>query len=79
MAAAGLAVELVFGSLGLIPQARAAIVAEPQITLNYTSVLNVLFLAFAAVHVWRAARTGGFAMLRSMDEMPMSPASGHST
>ena len=73
MVVAGLAVELVFGALGLIPQARTAIVAEPQITLNYTTVLNVIFLGVAAVLVWRAARTGGFEMVRMMDTMPASP------
>ena len=35
-----------------------AIVAEATITLNYTSVLNVLFLGLAAILVIRAWRTG---------------------
>lgn len=70
MVLAGVAVELVFGALGLIPQARAAIVAEPEISLNYTTVLNLTFLVVAAVLVVRAARTGGLEMLRMMDEMP---------
>ena len=75
MALAGLAVEVLFGAVGLIPQSRAAIVTEPQITLNYTTVLNVLFLTLAAILVWRASRTGGFDMIRVMDEMP--PAEPH--
>jgi hypothetical protein len=74
MALAGYAVEILFGALGLIPAARQAIVAEPEITLNYTTVLNVAFLALAAVLVWRAARTGVSEMLRTMDEMPATSA-----
>ena len=71
MALAGSLVELVFGALGLIPAVREAIIAEPQITLNYTTVLNVLFLVVAAVLVLRASRTGGFDMVRMMGRAPM--------
>ena len=78
MVLAGLAVELVFGALGLTPAARAAIVAEPQITLNYTTVLNLFFLALGAGLVWRAARTGGFEMVRRMDELPAATGHAHS-
>ncbi len=70
MALAGFIVEVAFGALGLVPATRAAIVAEPQLTLNYTTVLNLLFLALAAALVWRSARTGGFAMVRMMDAAP---------
>ena len=35
MVLAGYAVEIIFGALGLIPPARVAIVADPQITFNY--------------------------------------------
>jgi hypothetical protein len=67
MAAAGLLVEIVFGSLGLIPAQRVAIVVDPQITLNYTAILNGFFLALAALLVLRAARTGVGEMLAMMD------------
>src|SRR2546429_582507 len=60
----------VFGALGLIPPERHAIVAEAQITFNYTSVLNLIFLALAALLVWRAVRTGVAAMLAEMDRPP---------
>ena len=72
MAAAGLFVELFFGALGLIPVQRIAIVAAPQITLNYTSVLNVLFLGLALALVIRAMRTGVGPMLAMMDAPPPS-------
>ncbi len=70
MVLAGYVVEVVFGSLGLIPPARVAIVADPQITLNYTSVLNLAFLALAAVLVVRAIRTGVGSMLKMMGGRP---------
>ena len=73
MALAGLLVELLFGALGLIPHQRNALVVEPSLSLNYTTVLNVLFLALAGVLLIRAWRTGGFAMLAMMD-MKADPA-----
>jgi uncharacterized membrane protein YraQ (UPF0718 family) len=66
MAAAGLIVELLFRLVGLIPEERHAKVVEASIQLNYTTVLNVVFLALAAVLVWRFLKTGGPGMLREM-------------
>jgi uncharacterized membrane protein YraQ (UPF0718 family) len=66
MAAAGLVVELLFRLLGLVPEERHARVVEASIQLNYTTVLNVVFLALAAVLVWRFLKTGGPEMLREM-------------
>jgi uncharacterized protein len=63
---AGLIVELVFGLLGLIPEERNARVVEASIQLNYTTVLNIVFLILAAVLVWRFLRTGGPRMLKEM-------------
>ncbi|HEY8829203.1 MAG TPA: permease, partial [Candidatus Limnocylindria bacterium] len=68
MAIAGLLVELLFGALGLIPAMRNALVAEPSLSLNYTTVLNALFIGLAGVLLVRAWRTGGFAMLAMMDQ-----------
>jgi uncharacterized membrane protein YraQ (UPF0718 family) len=68
MALAGLLVELLFGALGLIPSERNALVAEPSLSLNYTTVLNVVFIGLAGVLLVRAWRTGGFAMLAMMDQ-----------
>jgi uncharacterized protein len=57
-----------------VPTERNALVVEASFSLNYTAVLNVLFLAIAAVLVWRFLRTGGRAMLAMMvmspDDMP---------
>jgi uncharacterized membrane protein YraQ (UPF0718 family) len=66
MAAAGLLVDLVFEALGLVPEARNAKVVEASITLNYTSVLNILFLILAGLLVVRFLRTKGPEMLRVM-------------
>jgi uncharacterized membrane protein YraQ (UPF0718 family) len=70
MAVAGLIVELLFKALGWIPQQRSARIAEAHISLNYTTVLNAVFLLVGAVLVWRAATTGGFRMLRMMRATP---------
>ncbi|HEY5540772.1 MAG TPA: permease [Coriobacteriia bacterium] len=70
MVLTGYVVEIVFGALGLVPAVRAATVAEASISWNYTTVLNVVFLALAAVLVWRFFSTGGMEMLRMMGGSP---------
>jgi uncharacterized membrane protein YraQ (UPF0718 family) len=67
MGAAGYAVEILFGAAGLIPSERNAKVVEASVTLNYTTVLNIIFLAFAALLVVRFVRTGGREMLKHMN------------
>jgi uncharacterized protein len=77
MAAAGLIVEFVFDGLSLIPSERNAKVVEASVTWNYTTVLNIVFLALAAVLVWRYFRRGGgLEMLRTMNE-PLAPEHAH--
>jgi uncharacterized membrane protein YraQ (UPF0718 family) len=73
MAAAGLLVELVFQALRLVPATRAAIVPEARITLNYTTALNVVFLAIAGALVTRFVRTGGAEMLKMMNAPTDAP------
>lgn len=69
MVAAGLTVEFLFDGLGLIPTERNAKVVEASVTWNYTTFLNIIFLAFGALLVSRYFRRGGgLAMLRMMDE-----------
>lgn len=67
MVAAAVAVEFLFDAVGLIPAERKAKVVEASVTLNYTTVLNVIFLALAAFFVWRFVRTGGIRMLKMMN------------
>jgi len=77
MAVAGYVVEIVFGVLHLVPTGpRHAKVLESTVHLNYTSVLNIVFLVVAAVLVVRFLRTGGPAMLKQMDD-PNAGEHGH--
>jgi uncharacterized membrane protein YraQ (UPF0718 family) len=77
MAAAGLAIEFLFDALGLIPSGpRHAKVIEASVTWNYTTFLNIAFLALTAILLVRFLRTGGVAMLRMMNE-PSGPSGGH--
>ena len=70
MVAAGLIVEVLFQALGLVPDERNAKVVEASVTWNYTTVLNIVFLALSAFLILRFLRTGGPAMLRMMNEPP---------
>jgi uncharacterized membrane protein YraQ (UPF0718 family) len=71
MVAAGLIVDLIFGAAGLAPTgARHAKVTEAGVSFDYTTVLNVVFLALAAVLVGRYVRRGGgLSMLRMMNNV----------
>jgi uncharacterized protein len=73
MVVAGLVVEFVFQGLGLTRDERNAKVVEASVHWNYTTVLNLVFLALAGALVWRFVRTGGLPMLREMNE----PAEAH--
>ena len=75
MAAAGYVVELVFAPLGLVPSTRDAKVTDIGISWNYTTWLNIVFVAVAVALVWRFVRTGGLPMLRMMNGDP-APAGG---
>jgi uncharacterized protein len=69
MVSAGLVVEFLFQGLGLTPTERNAKVVTARVTWNYSTYLNVVFLAVAAVLVWRYFRRGGgWSMLKMMNE-----------
>jgi uncharacterized membrane protein YraQ (UPF0718 family) len=69
MAAAALAVEWIFLALRLTPHAHAAEMAMSMgFRWDHTAVLNLVFLAMAAVLLWRFFRSGGAGMLRHMNE-----------
>jgi uncharacterized membrane protein YraQ (UPF0718 family) len=67
MAGGALIIEFLFGALGLIPHHRRAQVVDMSISFNYTTVLNIIFLALAAFLVVRFVKTGGPKMLAHMD------------
>jgi hypothetical protein len=67
---AGYAVELIFGGLHLVPGQRNARVIEAHVSWNYTTWLNLAFLAVAAVLLVRFVTSGGLPMLRMMGGSP---------
>jgi uncharacterized protein len=76
MAAAGYVVELVFGSLGLVPGRGSATIPDQGVSWDYTTWLNIVFLLLAAVLVVRFARTGGGMMLKMMGGPPEEQPNG---
>src|SRR4051794_33220067 len=77
MLASAYVIETLFGALGLVPDERDAKVVEASVTWNYTTILNIIFLAVALVLVVRFVRTGGIPMLRMMGGGPDDMANGH--
>jgi uncharacterized membrane protein YraQ (UPF0718 family) len=77
MVVAGYLVELIFGTLGLVPAKRHAVVMEHGVSWNYTTWLNIAFLALAAVLLIRFVRTGGVPMLKMMGGSPEAEHAAH--
>jgi uncharacterized membrane protein YraQ (UPF0718 family) len=73
MAGAALLVEALFSALHLIPAHHQLAIMNAAITWNYTSVLDLVFLALSALLLLRFLRTGGPAMLREMGNVPATP------
>jgi uncharacterized membrane protein YraQ (UPF0718 family) len=72
MVLAGYAVELLFSALHLVPKQRNATVIEPHLSWNYTTWLNLAFLALAAALLVRFFTSGGLPMLAMMGGSPDS-------
>ena len=64
---AGFFTEVLFGWLHLIPTTRHALEMSSGISLNYTTVLNMIFVILAMLLVTRFYKTGGIKMLRMMN------------
>lgn len=75
MMLAGYLVEIVFQLLGIIPTTRDATVLEASISWNYTTILNLIFLAIATVIIYRFFKTGGRKMLIAMSDKHTQPPS----
>ncbi|HEV2012354.1 MAG TPA: permease [Candidatus Dormibacteraeota bacterium] len=73
MALAGLAIGLLFQAIGIVPNHHHVVALQATPSFNYTTVLNVIFLAVMALLGWRFLRTGGLDMLRMMDGPPVTP------
>ncbi len=72
MVLAGYAVEALFALTGLTPTSRNAAVVGASVSWNYTTWLNVVFLALAAVLLVRFFANGGADMLKMMGGGPDS-------
>jgi uncharacterized membrane protein YraQ (UPF0718 family) len=77
MVAAGYLVELIFGTTNLIPAQRTATVLEASISWNYTTWLNIAFLALAVLLIVRFVNSGGLPMLRMMGGSPDAEEPAH--
>ncbi|HEV2619472.1 MAG TPA: permease [Acidobacteriaceae bacterium] len=73
MAGAALAVDAIFSAVHLVPVRRGAMLMQESVRWNYTTVLNILFLAVSALTLVRFLKTGGPAMLREMGNGPADP------
>ena len=56
MSVAALAIEFLFQAAGWIPRERRARIVEAGVTLNYTTILNAIFLIIAALLLLRFLR-----------------------
>src|SRR5579864_5803314 len=69
MAVSGIVVEYLFTGAGIERHARNAKVEMAHVTWNYTTYLNIVFLAIGVMLVWRYFRRGGgWRMLKMMEE-----------
>jgi uncharacterized membrane protein YraQ (UPF0718 family) len=66
MVVAGLVVEALFGSVGLVPHARNATAIEASISWDYTTFLDLAAIVVAVVLVVKFVRDGNLPMLRHM-------------
>jgi len=74
MALAGFLIGGAFQLLGLAPTNHHVAVFETQPAWNYTTFLDLAFLALIAVMAWRFVTTGGIEMLRAHSRRPESGA-----
>jgi uncharacterized membrane protein YraQ (UPF0718 family) len=76
MVMAGYLVEVIFGAAGLVPSGRHARITSAAVEWNYTTVLNIVFIAIALGLLYRFVHSGGIAMLKMMGGSPADSA-GH--
>jgi uncharacterized membrane protein YraQ (UPF0718 family) len=76
MALAGFLIGLLFQALGVVPTHHHVQALLEGPSLNYTAVLNVIFLIVMGLLGWRFLRTGGIEMLRTMDAAVSSADAG---
>ena len=74
MVLAGFLIGGAFQLLGLAPTNHHVAVLQTSPTWNYTTFLNIAFLALMALMAWRFLKTGGVDMLRGMAIPPAASA-----
>ena len=67
MVVSAIVVELVFSRIGLVPTVRGLSTVSLHITVNYTTVLNIIFLIIVGPLSIRFVRTGGPQVMRMME------------
>jgi len=72
MVATGIIVEFLFLGLGIQRTTRDASVVEAGVSWNYTTALDIIFLAAGTVLVWRYFTRGGGLKMLAMMNNPMS-------
>ncbi len=68
MALAGFLIGLAFNLVGLTPAHFTVAAFQAPPAWNYTTLLNIVFIALIAVMLWRFLTTGGPQMLRAMSQ-----------
>jgi uncharacterized membrane protein YraQ (UPF0718 family) len=61
-----LAIEFLFQAAGWVPQQRQAQIVKAAVELNYTTILNIIFLLVAGFLMHRFVKTGGMKMMGGM-------------
>jgi len=78
MVVSGIAIEFLFEVIGLTPARRTLqTIGAIGISLNYTTVLNILFLIIGVGMLIRFIRTGGVSMLKMMNKPEMTDHDHH--
>jgi uncharacterized membrane protein YraQ (UPF0718 family) len=77
MAAAGYAVEFLFALFKITPTNRNITILLSNITWNYTTLLNIIFLVIAAILLIRFFKTNGPGMLIMMRGSPQENHAHH--
>jgi len=77
MVVAGYAVEFLFSILKITPTNRNITILLTNISWNYTTVLNIIFIALALLLIARFLKTNGLGMLKMMNQPPQENHSHH--
>lgn len=77
MAAAGYAVEFLFSIFKITPTNRDITILLNNITWNYTTILNIIFISVAAILIIQFLKTNGLGMLKMMDQSPQENPTHH--